>query len=206
MSVRPYASMVYRKETPRYGRSVLLWLGFVAALLGAGGYALRFEIPHTLIGLAWHRAQQSDSAVRPWPGFNSTPVARIVIPGHDAGMIILSGADGRVLNYGPGWHEGTDMPGQPGISVILGHRDRHFKFLDRLQEGDTLALRRRDGVDLTYLVESIRFVDTPEIQVPVQGRESILLLTASYVTGDRRPGQKLNLVVMARSLGEQAES
>ena len=52
----------------------------------------------------------------------------------------LAGVSGRTLAFGPGHVDGTPLPGDPGNSVLSGHRDTHFAFLRELRSGDILLV------------------------------------------------------------------
>jgi sortase A len=69
-------------------------------------------------------------------------VARLVVPSEDVEMIVLAGASGRTLAFGPGHLKGTPLPGQAGNAVISGHRDTHFAFLARLHLADEVDVER----------------------------------------------------------------
>lgn len=57
-----------------------------------------------------------------------------------------------------GWYVNSVLPGQAGLSIIVGHVDGLtspgiFYHLDKLQEGDTFTVERGDGTILTYQVK-----------------------------------------------------
>jgi sortase A len=85
------------------------------------------------------------------------PVARLVMPTLGEDDIVLEGIGAYELNGGPGHLPGTPLPGEAGNSIIAGHRDRHFRHLDRLQVGDTV-LTTVDGVESVWRVASRRVV------------------------------------------------
>ncbi len=58
---------------------------------------------------------------------------------------MLAGAAGSSLAFGPGHIDGTPRPNRGGNCVLAGHRDSWFAFLERLQIGDELLLRTREG-------------------------------------------------------------
>ena len=55
-------------------------------------------------------------------------------------VIVLAGASGRTLAFGPGHLDGSARPGEPGNCVLSAHRDTQFAFLRRLEIGDLLDL------------------------------------------------------------------
>lgn len=51
-------------------------------------------------------------------------------------VTIYSGIDEETLKNGPGWMPESALPGNDGMSVILGHRNRnHLKIIENVQVG-----------------------------------------------------------------------
>ena len=63
-------------------------------------------------------------------------------------------ASGPTLAFGPGHVDGTAAPNARGNSVIAGHRDGSFRFLDRLRIDDVLHLETRGGRESYRVVRS----------------------------------------------------
>ena len=149
----------------RAGRRWPLWLGLGLGL--AGGWMVvdaatihaKAWVGQTMLERAWARTLDGDTAARPWPWADTWPVARIDSPDHDETLIVLSGATGPTLAWGPGWLHGTAQPGQPGLSVIGGHRDTHFRFLEAVEVGDGFAVTGADGATRHYRVAGTEVVD-----------------------------------------------
>ena len=137
--------------------------------------------------------------MRPWPWADTFPIARLSVPGLDLEQIVLAGASGRSLAFGPGHLDGTAAPGAPGHSVVTGHRDTHFAFLAELAEGDLLRLQGRDGVWRDYRVNALQVIDVRTARL-VQGddRASLTLVTC-YPFGALDPGGPLRYLVHAEA-------
>ncbi len=76
------------------------------------------------------------------------PIGQIRIPRLDLDLVMLEGADRASLQRGPGHLTGTPLPGQPGNSVIAGHRTTWgapFADLDRLRPGDRIEVMMPTG-------------------------------------------------------------
>src|SRR4051812_40905646 len=86
-----------------------------------------------LMHRAWQRALAGEPRAKPWPWADTWPVARLTIAGQGVDVFVLAGANGRALAFGPGHVFGTPLPGEPGNSVIGGHRDTHLAFLRHLK-------------------------------------------------------------------------
>jgi sortase A len=158
----------------------------------------REGLSHLLIEQAWSRTQSSTEASRPWPWAAGMPVAKIIIPELKQEHIIMNGVSDRILELVPGWHEGTDFPGKPGISLISARRDTHFAFLRKLKEGDSFFLETQEGKRKLYYVSELSVVQDKKIKVQGHDNESILLLSTSYSFQNWHEDEELRLVIIAR--------
>lgn len=85
-------------------------------------------------------------------------VAFLRIPSLGVDEVVFSGDERPILNKGPGHMERTPLPGQPGNSVISGHRTtygRPFYDLDLLQPGDVVETETKAGVHRYEVRETI---------------------------------------------------
>ena len=136
-------------------RRALVWLLLLAglALLGHGLYIpAKALLAQHLLREAWDRTVQGERQVRPWGWADTWPVARLRQPRLGIDQVVLAGASGRVLAFGPGHVSGSAAPGSGGNVVLSGHRDTHFRWLAELQDGDRLDLQLADGRTLRYAV------------------------------------------------------
>jgi sortase A len=177
----------------------------LAALLGFGawhgGHGVYIEakahLAQRLILRAWNKTRAGASHAHPWPWADTEPVARLLVPGH-VDLVILAGASGRTLAFGPGHLTGTPLPGEEGNAVVSGHRDTHFSFLARLKPGDELAIERRDGQWRRYVVAGAEVVDQEDVTHIGATSDTRLTLVTCYPFGALRPGGPLRYVVTAR--------
>ncbi len=97
------------------------------------------------------------------------------------------GVDNETLDKTPGWLETSAYPGEEGVCVIYGHRNRnHLQVLKDIDFGDTITVTLADGTVLSYTVESIRILDSDEeLRVPFISGQHIMLTTCYpfYYTG-----------------------
>ena len=97
------------------------------------------------------------------------------------------GVDIETLDKTPGWLETSAYPGEEGVCVIYGHRNRnHFQVLKDIDFGDTITVTLADGSVLSYTVESIRILDSDkELRVPFISGQHLMLTTCYpfYYTG-----------------------
>ena len=59
--------------------------------------------------------------------------------------IVLAGASGEAMAWGPGHMAGTPRPGARGMAMIAAHRDTHFAFLEDVTPGDPITVANADG-------------------------------------------------------------
>ena len=183
-------------------------LGF-GAWQGAQGVYIEAKamLAQHLILRAWNATRAGAIHAHPWPWADTEPVARLVVPGEDVDLVILAGASGRTLAFGPGHLTGTPLPGEAGNAVVSGHRDTHFAFLARLTPGDELAVQRRDGQWRRYVVTDAEVVDQKEVTLdPRHHDDTRLTLVTCYPFAALRPGGPLRYVVTARAAASKPEA
>jgi sortase A len=193
--------------TPALRRAGTLVLLAVAAWHGgrAAWIAGKARLAQHLVRDAWGKTLAGAGEARPWPWADTHPVARLVVPGRGVDVFVLAGASGRTMAFGPGHLSGTPRPGEPGNSVVSGHRDTHFAFLRRLRDGDAILVERRDGRRRRYVVDGARVVDHRETWVARDAGDTRLTLVTCYPFDALRPGGSLRYVVTALLAGEQAD-
>lgn len=195
------------------GRRPLL-LVTLAAVLVAGvalaGHALwqpvKAQLAQALLEEAWDKALAGQPQPRPWPWADTWPVARLSLPAADPHgaprpLMVLAGASGRTLAFGPGHMAGSAAPGEVGNVVIAGHRDTHFRALRELAGGDVLELEDRWGGRRRYRVTRrlvTRYDDTSSL-VPAADR---LTLVTCWPFDALHPGGPMRYVVVAEALEE----
>jgi sortase A len=174
--------------------------GLAVWQLGAGAaIAVKAEVAQVLLRAAWQRTRDGERHVRPWPWADTWPIARLTVPGDDVDLIVLDGASGRTLAFGPGHLDGTAPPGGIGNSVIAGHRDTHLAFLRRLAPGSTVELELPDGRDIAYRVTRTAVVDSRIAQIDAAAGGRALTLVTCYPFDALIPGGPLRYVVFAEA-------
>ena len=109
-------------------------------LLGDGLWIhAKARLAQYLIADAWQETLAMGKNIKPWPWADTWPVARLQM--NDAvDLYILEGANGSALAFGPGHMRSSAYPGTAGVSIVAGHRDTHFRFLQQLVTGDLLNI------------------------------------------------------------------
>jgi len=181
-----------------WGALALVLLSTGAGLLLAAGYIpAKAWLAQVLLELAWERRQGGQADARPWPWADTIPLARLRQPRLGVDQIVLQGASGRVLAFGPGHVSGTANPGQAGNVVISAHRDTHFRWLAALRAGDELVLETAEGEMRHYRVAETTVHHESELGLldPLAGDQ--LRLVTCYPFAAIRPGTPQRYVVTA---------
>jgi sortase A len=172
--------------------SVSAWQAGEAAYLYTKAW-----LAQKLIASAWNQARDRGEAVRPWPWADTYPVARIEAPVQGESVMVLAGASGRTLAFGPGHVEGTPLPNEPGNSVVSGHRDTHFSFLRKLHRGDVLLVQSGRGSVARYRVRATEVVHRRDVRVLMDAGDDRLTLVTCFPFDSPVPGGPLRYVVVA---------
>ncbi len=101
------------------------------------------------------------------------PFARIVIPTVEIDHVVWEGVERADLRNGPGHMPWTALPGQPGNSVVSGHRTTYgapFFRLDEVVVGDEITMETATGSH-RYEVREILIVEPTAVKVtePIDG-------------------------------------
>jgi sortase A len=154
---------------------VLAVLGLT--LIGQGVYIhAKALLAQILLDRAFAQTIATGQAVKPWSWADTWPVARIEVPRIGKSAIVLAGASGQALAFGPGHVERTPEAGERGTAIYSAHRDTHFTFLGEVVVGDEIRVTRRDGTQWRYRVTNtsvVRF-DASGIDPAAEGRKLVL--------------------------------
>jgi sortase A len=186
-------------------RSLVAGLLLVALLsLGQASWIhLKAGLAQGLLELAWQRARAGAAAPKPWPWADTSPVARLTVPRTGTRLLVLAGASGRTLAFGPAHVAGSGELGRPGNAVVTGHRDTHFGFLRRLRPRDVLRLEDIDGREAEYRVESTAVVRVDELALRADADRPELTLVTCYPFDAVRPGGPWRYVVRAKGVEKE---
>ena len=129
------------------------------ALCGQGLWIpAKAALAQVLLERAFARSVATGQPVKPWPWADTWPVARITFPRLHRAVIVLDGASGQALAFGPGHVAGTPDAGDPGTAVYAAHRDTHFALLGQVKPGDEIAVDRIDGRRARFIVAGAQVV------------------------------------------------
>jgi sortase A len=155
-----------------------------------------------LMARAWQRAGEEETEPVPWPWTDTWPVARLIAQGGRIDQVVLAGGSGRTLAFGPGHLGASALPGEPGNSVIAGHRDTHFAFLKNLALGEVVVVESGDGARHAYTVVGLDVMDARRASIVLDSDRALLTLVTGYPFDAPGPGGSLRYVVTAELQGE----
>ncbi len=177
--------------------SYLLFLLAGFSLWQGGWIEAKAWLAQALIDHAWEISESAEDRVRPWSWADTWPVAKLKVTRLDVDQTVLAGVSGRTLAFGPGWSQQTARPGGQGRSLIAGHRDTHFRFLQHLVVGDRLIVERSNGQKVHYRVSETAVVHERDAWLMGKTTEQELLLVTCYPFDSIVPGGELRYVVKA---------
>lgn len=115
-------------------------------------------------------------------GAEGESLGRMVIAAIDVDEVVFAGVTRETLKMGPGLMPGTPVPGQPGNSVVSGHRTtygRPFYDLDQLANGDRIEVETAAGTHV-YEVRRSLVVDPTDVWVTREMDGAWLTLTTCH--------------------------
>jgi sortase A len=176
--------------------TVLLLAGLWQTGSGAWIY-VKAQLAQVLLQRAWAGTLNGNTHAKPWPWADTWPVARLVVPTLGIDQIVLEGAYGRTLAFGPGRVESSE-PAQTDMTMILtGHRDTHFRFLEQLQPGEPMMLQARTGAWHRFTVRDHQIVDARTASIRSDENGTRLVLVTCYPFGGIKPNTPFRYVVTA---------
>ena len=95
-------------------------------------------------------------------------------------VVVRDDIDAATLEKSPGWVPDSSLPGNSGMSIIFGHRNRkHLKLIEPIEVGDTISFRFvSDNHLVSYEVTDIHiFERTSDWTLPVTDEDVLVLVT-----------------------------
>ena len=155
-------------------------------------------LAQVLLETAWDKTVHGQQEVKPWPWADTWPISRLDVPGLGIDRIVLAGASGSSLAFGPGHLFGSALPGQQGNTVIAGHRDTHFRFLKDIQRGELIQMQSLTGETIKYKVSETIIVHKKQAEYLANTSANTLTLITCYPFDAIRPGGPLRYLVIAK--------
>lgn len=91
---------------------------------------------------------------------------------------VAYGVEESTLKKTPGWLTTSVLPGESGMCVVYGHRNRnHLKILEKVTVGDTITATK-DGIAYTYAVSDVAIYEsTSDWRLPTLDGSTLVLVT-----------------------------
>ncbi len=174
----------------------LLVIGMWQIGEGSWIYA-KARLAQHLLQRAWSRTLAGETGAKLWPWADTWPVARLMVPSQHIDQIVLEGAYGRTLAFGPGHVESAQPIGSSGTIILTGHRDTHFGFLQQLDRNDVIELDTATGIRRRYRVKETLIADSRTASIGIEHDRSQLILITCYPFDSPMPGTLWRYVVIA---------
>jgi sortase A len=176
---------------------ILLFCGLW--FIGQGSYIhAKATLAQLLLETAWTETLNGRKEVKPWPWADTWPVSRLHVPRLGISRIVLAGANGSALAFGPGHLFASARPGERGNTVIAGHRDTHFSFIRDLKIGDSIELQIANARTLIYQVTDTLVVDENDTKYLQSKDEQQLSLITCYPFDAIQAGGSQRYLVIAK--------
>lgn len=130
----------------------------------------------------------------------SAPAATSV-PSVPSGMAFTLSILGKTVNVAanveevtlektPGWLPTSAKPGEEGVCVVYGHRNRkHLSVLKDMEIGDEIVITMPTGETYPYIVETIEILESEqELRIPtIEGKHLILMTCYPFYYSGHAP-------------------
>lgn len=149
------------------GTFLLRWASFALVLAGViavsyAGYTVLYSQAYQTIEL--RKLERNPRLAEPHLLNFGDVIGEIQIPRLGVKAVIVQGDGPEFLDRAVGHIPQTALPGEWGNVALAGHRDRLFRPLRQVHQGDTIVLETAGG-SFTYEVESTFIVPSTEVGV-----------------------------------------
>ena len=132
---------------------------------------------------------------QPWLGADLRPIGKLQFPRLGIQKIILSNATGQAMAWGPAILGNTKFPDFKGLTIIVGHRDSHMRFLKDLKQGDLLKFITLNGKQLRFIVNAKRVAGkTLWLPIVTKNLQPEIILVTCWPIEEEGPTDKRFLV------------
>ena len=115
-----------------------------------------------------------------------TPIGLVEVPNRDIRAVVVEGSEAEQLAQAAGHLIGSALPGQPGVSAILGRNKTYgaeFKNLDQLKVGDEVVVTTGQGVHTYEVIDTT--VRLAQDTAAFQGEGHMLIMATVVDSSDR---------------------
>ena len=198
MSAQPMKGAAARRLPIAVLGATILLIGLV--MMGQGLWIhAKAALAQVLLERAFAQSVATGKPVKPWAWADTWPVAKIEVPRLKASAIVLEGASGQALAFGPGHLSGTPKAGERGAAVYAAHRDTHFAFLAKVRPGDEILVTRADGQLARFEVTGGQVVRWDASGINPHAKGTKLVLATGWPL-DAKVSGPLRYVVRAKAI------
>lgn len=158
------------------------------------------NLSQELIKLSWQFREKHQTPAKPWPWADTHVIAEIIIPRLNITQYIMQDSSGQSLAFGPGHLTQSAQLASNGHSMIAGHRDSHFDFIQHLQLGDIIHITHFNGNKSSYRISRSRMINVDIEQLVLFPELPILTLITCYPFDSQIPGGPLRWIVDAEQI------
>ena len=120
-----------------------------------------------------------EESTEPYKPYNANGIlGHLIYDGKS--VVVRNNIDAATLEKSPGWVPDSSLPGNSGMSIIFGHRNRkHLKLIEPIEVGDTISFRFvSDNRLVSYEVTDVQvFEKTSDWTLPVTDEDVLVLVT-----------------------------
>lgn len=136
-----------------------------------------------------------------WEGKDAHTSSAFVLAIRGSRIAVGCETSEAALKERPGWLDTSVRPGEAGVCVIYGHRNRrHLRVLEKVELGDEITVTAEDGSVYHYIVTQIDVADElSEITIPSVEEPTLLLVTCYPFRYSGNAPQKYIVIAKERS-------
>ena len=175
--------------------AIVLAIGGMLSLTSGLWLHVKAVLAQALLRTAWQDSRVTSQLIKPWPWADTWPVGKLIYEKMRVEQVILEGASGEALAFGPGHLSGSALPGEGGHCILQGHRDTSFSFLDKVGLGDQLLVEGKNGSRL-FRVIRLEVVEAEHLYLDPDQQGALTLITC-YPFDAIHPGTSRRYVVSA---------
>ena len=164
--------------------------------LSSSGFMLsKAYLSQVLIASAWNETLKDKKYHKPWSWADTYPVFKIQVPRINKVSYILEGASGRNMAFSAAHTSISGLPGQSKSTVVSGHRDSHFEYLQDLKLGDKIIADEMNN-KYHYEIVEIKVINSQQEKLLIKNIDE-LILTTCYPFDSLQAGGNLRYVIHA---------
>lgn len=135
------------------------------------------------------------------PQITEAPIANLfcTLTIENEEVAVLNSVEEEMLRQHPGWLPSSSMPGEDGMCVVYGHRNRnHLRVLEGVKNGDAITVTMVDGASYKYTITDITVFDSAaEFRLPaVEGSTLVLVTCYPFRYSGNAPGKYMVTAVL----------